>query len=124
MTASLKTDTSSLTFKLVSADSQSNKSTALFISQLLFLSSLEKNAIQFSHKQMAKKLLNRTLQKLVGGGSGGEKGMYSRIHYHIRLEVNNKSIQNLEFSKMFVGSLIICNKPTLKLEVEFESPLN
>ena len=57
----------------MSADSQSNKSTALFISQLLFLSSLEKNAIQFSHKQMAKKLLNRTLQKLVGGGSGGEE---------------------------------------------------
>ena len=41
-------------------------------SQLLFLydlSLLEKNATRFSHKEVDKKLLNRALQKLVGGGS-------------------------------------------------------
>ena len=48
---SLKTDSRSLTFKLMSADPQSNKSTALFIYQC----SLGKNAIQFSHKEVGKK---------------------------------------------------------------------
>ena len=55
-------------------------------SQLLFLydqSSLEKNARQFSHKKVAKKLLNRSLQKLVGGGSRGEErlGFLSPLLY-------------------------------------------
>ena len=42
-------------------------------SQLLFLydqRSLEKNATQFSHKEVDKNLLNQTLQKLVGSGIG------------------------------------------------------
>ena len=44
--------------------------------QLLFLydqSSLGKNAIQFSRKEMDKELLNKTLQKLFDGGSDGEE---------------------------------------------------
>ena len=42
-------------------------------SQLLFLydrSSLEKNATQFSHKEVDKNLLNQTLQKLVDSDIG------------------------------------------------------
>ena len=45
-------------------------------SQLLVLydqSSLGKNVIQFSRKEVDKKLSNQTLQKLFGGGSGGEE---------------------------------------------------
>ena len=55
-------------------------------SQLLFLydqSSLEKNVTQFSHREVDKKLLNQTSQKLVDGGSGGEERHV--LHYHIRL---------------------------------------
>ena len=48
----------------------------LIPSQLLFLydqSSLRENAIQFCRKEVNKKLLKQTFQKLVGGGNGGEE---------------------------------------------------
>ena len=65
----LKMETCLLTCKSASADSQQT-------CQLLFLydqSSLGKNSIQFSCKEVDKKLLNQTLQKLFGGGSGREE---------------------------------------------------
>ena len=65
---SLKTGTHSLTSKSVTAGSQSNKSTALFI-----WSEFASEKCHISHKVVDKKLLNQTFQELFGGGSGGEE---------------------------------------------------
>ena len=89
------------------------------LSQLLFLydqSSLEKNPTKFFHEEVNKNLLKQTLQKLVGGDSEGEeRHLHSKVHYHISWDKNNKSIQDLEFSKMCVGSVIICDEPNFEV---------
>ena len=93
----LKMETCLLTCKSVSADSQQT-------CQLLFLydqSSLGKNSIQFSCKEVDKKLLNQTLQKLFGGGSGWwRQACTPDTITTIGWDVNNQSIQGFEFSKM------------------------
>ena len=54
---------------------------------------------------MDKKLLNQTLSELFGDGSGGESIT------KLGGDINNKSIQDLELSKMRVGPVTICDKP-------------
>ena len=103
----LKMETCLLTCKSASADSQQT-------CQLLFLydqSSLGKNSIQFSCKEVDKKLLNQTLQKLFGGGSGWWRQTCTPESITIiGWDVNSQSIQDFEFSKMWVGSVIIWDK--------------
>ena len=60
----LKMETCSLTSNSVSANSQSS---------LYHQSSLGKNVMQLSRKEVDKKYFNQTFIKLFGGGNGGEE---------------------------------------------------
>ena len=52
---------------------------------------------------------------------GVKRGMYSITI--LGWDVNNKSIQVLEFSKMCVGSVIICDKPNFEVRSWIWEPL-
>ena len=40
-----------------------------------------------------------------------QRSMYTRVNYHLGLDVNIKSVQDLESSSICVGSFIICESP-------------
>ena len=52
--------------------------------------------------------------QLFGGGSGGEERRTPEPITILGWDVNHKSIQDLDFFKMWVGSLIICDKPNFE----------
>ena len=66
---------------------------------------------------MDKKLLNQTLQKLFSGGSGDEERhvLQSQLPYWVE-DINNKSIHDLQLSKKWVSSVIICDKPNFDVK--------
>ena len=56
------------------------------------------------------------MQKLFGGGSGGgERYVLKESITILGWDVNNKSIQILEFFRMWVGSVIICDKANFEV---------
>ena len=52
--------------------------------------------------------LNKTLQTLFGGGSGSDERHALQSPEVLRSD--NKSLQGLDFSRMWAGSVIICDK--------------
>ena len=88
-------------------------------SQLLFLyyqSLLGKNVIQFSHKEVDKKTFKSTFAKIIWWWQWGWKGACTPESITILAwDINNKSIQDFEFTKMWVGSVNICNKPNFEV---------
>ena len=109
---SLKMDTCSLTFESMSADSQSNKSTALFI--------WSEFAWEKCHTALSEvggwKTFKSNFAKIIWWWQWGWREACTPESITILgWDVNKKSTQDHEFSKIGVGSVIICDKPNFEV---------